>query len=187
MQTYCPQCRAQVQTRLNHECGLCAILVCIFIFGICTYCCSCFKDVGHSCPQCGAFLGRYKRLDCWFESIFLPCFSINVSNSNSHIHLNLFTSLSFTIYICYICVPCPCIAFNLRINICTFLLFALYHVLTYFSVCNIVLQLTLGKFRVWLIWRTHRYLNLKYDEINKGEQRGRNDEFEKGRRSADDE
>lgn len=69
MQTTCPSCHASVLTSVSHEVGaltwiifavLCLVgcWICAFI----PFCVDDCKDVTHSCPNCKAVVGRYKRV-----------------------------------------------------------------------------------------------------------------------------
>ncbi|XP_033644556.1 lipopolysaccharide-induced tumor necrosis factor-alpha factor homolog [Asterias rubens] len=70
MQMVCPQCQQSVMTRTAYINGLLLWLVvgsiCLFggFLGCCLipFCISGCKDVAHSCPQCNAYLGTFKRM-----------------------------------------------------------------------------------------------------------------------------
>lgn len=66
----CPSCTAQITTTVTYDSGLLTWLACvglIFIglgWGCCLipFCVNSCKDATHNCPNCGAFIGRYKPL-----------------------------------------------------------------------------------------------------------------------------
>lgn len=65
----CPRCRATVQTSIAFKAGgatwLWAALGCFLcscVGGAIPFCIDGCKDVEHSCPNCGYFVGKYSRL-----------------------------------------------------------------------------------------------------------------------------
>jgi len=64
----CPNCRKNIVTNIHHELGLLVWLSAFFLF-LFTFC-LCWipclingmKDVVHTCPSCGAYVGRYNRI-----------------------------------------------------------------------------------------------------------------------------
>ena len=63
----CPNCQRQIQTSIESEPGPMAWIIggVLCLLGLC--CCACipcciddFNQVEHKCPNCNAFLGRYK-------------------------------------------------------------------------------------------------------------------------------
>nr|BAN20724.1 conserved hypothetical protein [Riptortus pedestris] len=69
MSMQCPNCHMTIETSTKTEPGLIAYIsgVLIFLFGFWCGCClipccidSCM-DVHHTCPNCKAYLGRYRR------------------------------------------------------------------------------------------------------------------------------
>ncbi|XP_058234291.1 lipopolysaccharide-induced tumor necrosis factor-alpha factor homolog [Hemibagrus wyckioides] len=69
-QTCCPVCAQTVVTRLEHNSGSMAWLVCAglciigCIYGCCLipFCVDGLKDVTHFCPNCNSAIGTFKRL-----------------------------------------------------------------------------------------------------------------------------
>lgn len=67
----CPNCRASVSTSLDYEPGvltwISSGLICLFgcWFGCCLipFCLSDCQDVKHKCPNCGHFVGMYRRIN----------------------------------------------------------------------------------------------------------------------------
>ncbi|XP_040171756.1 lipopolysaccharide-induced tumor necrosis factor-alpha factor homolog [Anopheles arabiensis] len=64
----CPSCRATVVTRLEYETTtkthLCAGLLCLFLCWPCAfvpYCSTSCRDANHYCPNCGSFIGTYRK------------------------------------------------------------------------------------------------------------------------------
>uniref|UniRef100_A0A914EP27 LITAF domain-containing protein n=1 Tax=Acrobeloides nanus TaxID=290746 RepID=A0A914EP27_9BILA len=60
VKTVCPHCQQQILTRTEYKLGLMSWMLCLCV-AICCLCCDFAKDVHHYCPQCGKWLGRYKR------------------------------------------------------------------------------------------------------------------------------
>ncbi|XP_065093561.1 lipopolysaccharide-induced tumor necrosis factor-alpha factor homolog [Ochlerotatus camptorhynchus] len=64
----CPSCRATMVTRLEYETTtkthICAALLCLFICWPCVcipYCSTSCRDANHYCPNCGSFIGTYRK------------------------------------------------------------------------------------------------------------------------------
>ncbi|XP_058455204.1 lipopolysaccharide-induced tumor necrosis factor-alpha factor homolog [Malaya genurostris] len=64
----CPSCRATIVTRLEYETTtrthVCAALLCLFICWPCVcipYCSTSCRDANHYCPNCGSFIGTYRK------------------------------------------------------------------------------------------------------------------------------
>ncbi|XP_055591749.1 lipopolysaccharide-induced tumor necrosis factor-alpha factor homolog isoform X2 [Uranotaenia lowii] len=64
----CPSCRATVVTRLEYETTtrthVCAAILCLFICWPCVcipYCSTSCRDANHYCPNCGSFIGTYRK------------------------------------------------------------------------------------------------------------------------------
>ncbi|XP_052866973.1 lipopolysaccharide-induced tumor necrosis factor-alpha factor homolog [Anopheles cruzii] len=64
----CPSCRATVVTRMEYETTtkthLCAGLLCLFLCWPCAfipYCSTACRDANHYCPNCGSFIGSYRK------------------------------------------------------------------------------------------------------------------------------
>ncbi|XP_069761936.1 lipopolysaccharide-induced tumor necrosis factor-alpha factor homolog [Narcine bancroftii] len=70
VQTTCPSCRQVVITRIRYAPGLLTWISCggLFFVGCVLGCClipfcvDSLQDVDHNCPNCGVFLGSFKRL-----------------------------------------------------------------------------------------------------------------------------
>lgn len=63
----CPHCRAQIVTAIRHEPGTMAWIICcvlFFVFWPCMclpFCITGMQDVIHTCPNCRAQVGAYRR------------------------------------------------------------------------------------------------------------------------------
>ncbi|KAK2533384.1 hypothetical protein Q9233_004598 [Columba guinea] len=70
VQMRCPSCNQMIVTRLSYDSGALTWLSCggLFLLGCVAGCClipfciDALKDVDHTCPNCSALLGSYKRL-----------------------------------------------------------------------------------------------------------------------------
>lgn len=69
MSTICSRCGHHVASHIEHEVGACTFLGCIGIgiltSGLCfflPFLMNAFKDVKHTCPACGHYLGTYNRI-----------------------------------------------------------------------------------------------------------------------------
>ncbi|XP_054246951.1 lipopolysaccharide-induced tumor necrosis factor-alpha factor [Indicator indicator] len=70
IQMCCPSCNQMIVTRLSYESGALTWLSCggLFLVGCIGGCClipfciDALKDVDHTCPNCHALIGSYKRL-----------------------------------------------------------------------------------------------------------------------------
>ncbi|KAI6176427.1 Lipopolysaccharide-induced tumor necrosis factor-alpha factor-like protein [Aphelenchoides bicaudatus] len=65
----CPFCKFHIITKATHKAGLLAwIICCVLAFFGCWPCCICpffltsCKDTVHTCPNCGVFISRYRRI-----------------------------------------------------------------------------------------------------------------------------
>lgn len=66
----CPSCRANIVTHLNFESGIATWLIsgglCLLGLGagccLIPFCVNACKDVEHHCPNCRAFIGRFRRV-----------------------------------------------------------------------------------------------------------------------------
>ncbi|KAL9706994.1 hypothetical protein quinque_010512 [Culex quinquefasciatus] len=64
----CPSCRATIVTRLEYETTtrthVCAAILCLFICWPCVcipYCSTSCRDANHYCPNCGSYIGTYRK------------------------------------------------------------------------------------------------------------------------------
>ncbi|XP_030646738.1 lipopolysaccharide-induced tumor necrosis factor-alpha factor homolog [Chanos chanos] len=69
VQTVCPACAQNVITQLDYSSGNAVWLLCLglcmfgcFPFSLIPFCVDSLKDVTHTCPNCRAVLGVYRRL-----------------------------------------------------------------------------------------------------------------------------
>lgn len=60
----CPYCHATVVTQLKYQAGGLSFLLCV-LFPLCgciPFCVNECKDVEHHCPNCGSWVGLYRRI-----------------------------------------------------------------------------------------------------------------------------
>ncbi|NWU60473.1 LITAF factor, partial [Pterocles burchelli] len=70
VQMCCPSCNQMIVTRLSYDsgaltwlsCGGLCLLGCIAGCCLIPFCIDALKDVDHTCPNCNALVGSYKRL-----------------------------------------------------------------------------------------------------------------------------
>ncbi|XP_075371130.1 lipopolysaccharide-induced tumor necrosis factor-alpha factor [Mycteria americana] len=70
VQMCCPSCNQMIVTRLSYDsgaltwlsCGGLCLLGCIAGCCLIPFCIDALKDVDHTCPNCSALIGSYKRL-----------------------------------------------------------------------------------------------------------------------------
>ncbi|GAV08929.1 hypothetical protein RvY_18548 [Ramazzottius varieornatus] len=57
----CPSCHQNIVTRVTYVNGLFTYMICLLVC-CCALCIDACKDAVHTCPNCGAFIGTYRRL-----------------------------------------------------------------------------------------------------------------------------